>query len=219
MSGLAIETDASQPELHASTEAENTPKAEETTPERSVSLIRADEPGADLTPGTEGDDSAWVCGGNGNYREDPLWTPSWNEGETEKSPLFVSAPKAPPPPTYFDVQYQGEGKVTKVLESEFEAIVHDLKSSDFEEEFVVFELKDVPASEHAMILPGAIFYWTVGEERRLESLQVKRRSRIRFRRLPIWSKRDKSVVEREAKLLGDSLGLHQRPSASNSTDS
>lgn len=93
-----------------------------------------------------------------------------------------------------------EGVVVSVSEAEFVAKIRDRTNRDNPEEEVTLPKEDISPSEKDQIVPGAVFYWSIGykdapgEPRR-------RVSQIRFRRLPAWSQTEISMANKYAETL------------------
>ena len=68
-------------------------------------------------------------------------------------------------------------------EREFGASIFDLTDENRPMESAVFLLEDISPDDHALVVPGAVFYWFIGYEKSRLG-QVRRVSQIRFRRLP-----------------------------------
>lgn len=110
----------------------------------------------------------------------------------------VAVPTARPEPRYFlEILQQWECVVRSVREAEFVATLHDITDPTKVDEDASFSVRDVAASDRALLQPGAVFYWTVGYEENASG-QVQRISRIRFRRLPAWTRRERAEANRVA---------------------
>lgn len=81
-----------------------------------------------------------------------------------------------------------EGTVESVEDDDFVAVLRDLSSPEFPNEQVRLSKEDVATEDMKLLAPGAVFYWFVGRSTR-EHGQVERISSIRFRRLPMWTRR------------------------------
>jgi hypothetical protein len=99
---------------------------------------------------------------------------------------------------------QWEGTVTKVAHDEFSAVLRDLTQPTRPEEQASFPFEQVPDADGSLVVPGAVFYWSIGYEVTLTGTR-KTVSMLRFRRLPAWSRselrRIKIDAERFQKLL------------------
>jgi hypothetical protein len=95
-----------------------------------------------------------------------------------------------------------EGKVIRVGDEDFTAILMDKSSPDNPEEEVVIDRLEVPKDDQPLLRPGAIFYWSIGYED--EPGRPRRRvSQIRLRRLPGWTKRELARAKHKAAQLAD----------------
>ena len=68
-------------------------------------------------------------------------------------------------------------------------------------------LNEVEEEDHALIEPGAVFYWSIGYLDR-PSGRI-RASVVRFRRLPAWTRRQLEAARAEAAKLRDLLHGNQ----------
>ena len=91
-----------------------------------------------------------------------------------------------------------EGRVDQLLSDSFTATLADLTNRGAVE-LASFPLSEVSRHDLALVVPGAVFYWSVGY-RDAVSGQRTHESVLRFRRLPRWSPADR----REAAELADS---------------
>lgn len=121
--------------------------------------------------------------------------------------IRTAAPSAPAHETWAEdggqratretLAHHWECTVESVGRETFSATLRSLlKPGDTEKE-AELPLDDVNADDRELLAPGAIFYWIVGSERTPKGT-VTRFSRIKFRRLPGWTKRDLARVEEEA---------------------
>lgn len=113
----------------------------------------------------------------------------------------IRVPDAPPRTGNTILLQQWQGTVVEILTDEFVAITRDVKPG-FPEEQVTLLLEDVPLADRALVEPGAVFYWTISYEEDEYGTRT-RSSRLRFRRLPAWSRRDLERVKREAAELSE----------------
>lgn len=95
------------------------------------------------------------------------------------------------------VLQQWEGTVVEISEERIVARLTDISATDHPEEQASFELDEIPDADHDLVLPGAVFYWSIAY-RRERTGQKLLTSAIRFRRLPAWSRRDVERVRQEA---------------------
>lgn len=100
--------------------------------------------------------------------------------------------------------HKWEGIVTKIRRDSFYAKLTSLFSDDADEE-AEFSLEEIPADDRPLLQVGSVFYWNVGYHDSSTG-QRSRSSIIRFRRLPVWTKRDIEDARRRAAEIGDFLG-------------
>jgi hypothetical protein len=97
-----------------------------------------------------------------------------------------------------------EGTVLKVHASGFIARITDRTNPKNPDEQAEFETAEISAEDHALVHPGASFYWTIGSER-TPAGQIRNVAVINFRRLPRYTsfslKRAEAKVQRLGKLL------------------
>jgi hypothetical protein len=103
------------------------------------------------------------------------------------------ANSSPMPQVRFQLLQQWEGTVVEVGEDTFDAVLQDLTDPTTPEESVELYLEDVDEADRALLEPGAIFYWSIGYEEGSRGLA--RKSVVRFRRLPGWTKRRLNEVQ------------------------
>ncbi len=96
-----------------------------------------------------------------------------------------------------------EGVVLDVGETTFTARLADA-TADHAEEQVELSTEELSDFDLALLEPGAIFYWTIGY--RLLRGSRERVSRIRFRRLPAWNRRQLHEARERAGALRRDLG-------------
>jgi len=94
----------------------------------------------------------------------------------------------------FNLLQRWDGIVQSVDVESVRAIIYDRTNQDNPEEGVVLELAEIPPEDLHLAKPGAVFYWSIGY---VEGPGTPRQrvSRIRFRRLPEWTKRELSDAE------------------------
>lgn len=122
------------------------------------------------------------------------------EWELEKPTSLIVLPrfKSTPYPRFYPLQ-KWEGYVLSVAEDTFWARLIDLNTHGVEEE-AEFLLEDVPAADRELIDVGAVFYWAIGYEDKVDGQRM-RCSTIRFRRLPVWSRDELETAKRKAEEL------------------
>jgi hypothetical protein len=95
--------------------------------------------------------------------------------------------------------------VLEVSEDSFSArLVDDLGEHPNEE--VELSKEELSEFDLDLLERGAIFYWTIGYRQRLPNGARERVSRIRFRRLPAWSKAELAAARERAETLSRELG-------------
>ena len=94
------------------------------------------------------------------------------------------------------LQQEWEGRVLAVYSDIFTSIVTDKTNPSNDDEEIAFNIRDVSGEDKELIIPGAVFYWSIGYDYSLDS--PKRISQIRFRRLPGVSSREIKEAEKKA---------------------
>lgn len=99
------------------------------------------------------------------------------------------------------ITHQWEGTVQSVSGDSFAAVLRSLSEQPGTSEKVAdIPVEDVSADDRELLSEGAVFYWTVGQSVSLRGT-MERFSSIRFRRLPLWSRKDlKQVADDGAEL-------------------
>jgi hypothetical protein len=118
---------------------------------------------------------------------------SYHNGDVRRLPLVppVRVPSPSRPQARFEALQKWEGRVLDVTDSTFTAIVVDGMVSGVEEE-VEFDLDEVTPGDLDLVVPGAVFYWSIGY-RAEPSGERSRSSVLVFRRLPVWSEKRTST--------------------------
>lgn len=107
---------------------------------------------------------------------------------------FTSGPQA-----RFRLLQSWEGRVVEVFDEGFVAHLVDLTTPGIEEE-VEIEFEEISPDDESLVVPGAVFYWSIGYLRSPSGSRT-RASEIRFRRLPRWTRQDlDGIAERVAEL-------------------
>ena len=97
-------------------------------------------------------------------------------------------------PTLVAMQ-EWEGIVIEITDNDFVARLIDVTDRDRPgDREATFPLTEVSASDISMLVPGAIFRWTIGMQR-LPGGTKQRISQVVFRRLPAWTKTDISQAD------------------------
>ena len=125
-----------------------------------------------------------------------------------QSPLPVGLPVPLPQRTHTQPQFHAlqkwQGSVSKVTDSTFDARLLDLKDPSVEE-VAEFDLEEVSVGDRPLVVPGAVFYWSVGY-RTEPSGSRSRTSVLVFRRLPAWSEKDLRRADDRVRELRNSFG-------------
>lgn len=116
----------------------------------------------------------------------------------------VSIPKRTQAQPRFDALQKWEGRVSRIDDSTFTAVLLDNLDPSVEEE-AEFDLEEVSRGDLNLVAPGAVFYWSVGY-RTEPSGERSRSSVLVFRRLPAWSEKGLHRAADRAKELRDSFG-------------
>ncbi|MCP5274914.1 MAG: hypothetical protein H6936_08715 [Burkholderiales bacterium] len=102
----------------------------------------------------------------------------------------------------FTMLQQWEGRVISVSKDSFVAIISNRTDSQKPQEEIEIELNEIPHDDTNLIRPGAFFYWSIGYEDG-PGIPRQRVSRIRFRRLPKWTKREINQARNQAKVFSN----------------
>ena len=114
--------------------------------------------------------------------------------EPEPQPTRPSVPTS-----VFSLLQQWEGVVSATQKDhEFVAVLQDLTAPSRPEEQATFSVDQVSPADRASIVPGGVFYWSIGYEDTPGGTR-KTTSIIRFRRLPAWSRRDMDRIDRRVR--------------------
>ena|SRR2546430_6947733 len=118
-------------------------------------------------------------------------------------PDFRTIPEPAKSADRFRVLQKFEAVVVEVLEDSFIARFEDSSRGGIEEEAeIAFE--EVSESDFPLLRPGAVFYWSIGYERKSFG-QITRVSLIRFRRLPPLTEEELEGAQIRASLLNASM--------------
>lgn len=125
----------------------------------------------------------------------------------EEALVLTPKPRRLPVIRQFEIEQEYEGIVVAINHHDgtFTARLAAIKGDDADEEGE-FSLDELNGDEN-LVVPGAIFTWTIGLQLRGPTLQRIRVSDIRFRRLPPFTKEVIAKAEREAEEL--SAFLHR----------
>lgn len=110
------------------------------------------------------------------------------------------------PQVEFRLLQQWEGTVVCLPGATFSAALRDLTDPKRPRELATFDIAEVSQDDRELLAPGAVFYWALGYETS-ETGQRSRVSRMRFRRLPLWTRRDIASIERGARELDAQFGV------------
>lgn len=124
-------------------------------------------------------------------------------------------PRLPEAGVAFDILQMFEGTVREIdaPNQEFAAELRDLtRRRKVEEEEAVLPLEDVPPGDRPLVVPGAVFRWTIGYEDRPGG-QRDRVSRIRFLRCGGWRSAEvKEIFEAAESKLREAVGADRENS-------
>ena len=126
-----------------------------------------------------------------------------NAAIREERPVLIYPAKAERS-SYFISLQKWEGSVIEVKTDSFVAKLVDMKNDALDEKADIL-ISEVSEDDLPLVVPGAIFYWTIGYYV-AKSRQRKRESVIRFRRLPEWTTDEIVAAEREAEKSINLLG-------------
>lgn len=137
------------------------------------------------------------------------------ENASAKRPIANVVPRLLPPlKGRYKLIQLWEGRVVEVREEEFDAIIRDKVNTDFADEFVTLERSEVHSDDEPLLAPGAVFYWSIGYLD-YPGRGRARESKIRFRRLKGFSKKDIAA----AKEAGRKFAEFFRSNSGHSADS
>jgi hypothetical protein len=127
---------------------------------------------------------------------------------SEGALVLTPKPRKPPVIRQFEIEQEYEGIVVAINHGDrtFTARLTAIRGDDADEEGE-FSLDELNGDEN-LVVPGAIFTWTIGLQSRGPTLQRIRVSDIRFRRLPPFTEEVIAKAEREADELSDFLYQH-----------
>ncbi len=102
--------------------------------------------------------------------------------------VLPPSPYLPPTREYSRVVQKWEGHVIEIHEDTFTARLIPISGEGSEQEAEIF-IEEVSAEDLSLLKPGAVFYWSIGYHSRPCGSRMNV-SVIRFRRLPIWTRRE-----------------------------
>jgi len=120
------------------------------------------------------------------------------------APPVIVLPGPFKPRHRFKVLQQFEGTLLEISGDECRARIRDLTKPGFVEE-ITFSIEEISESDHNIAVPGAVFYWDIGYQDRIDGQRL-RVSSVRFRRIPMWKEKDLISSQREAESLSETLG-------------
>jgi len=122
-----------------------------------------------------------------------------SESDIPKIPIL---PKRYRP--YYLPDISWEGMVMKVLDDSFIARLIDINNPSQQEEAEILNTSVSDEEDLKLIKPGSIFFWSIG--RHVKGRRSEQFSLIQFRRLPVWTKKEKELATEKAAKLKDELG-------------
>lgn len=112
-----------------------------------------------------------------------------------------------PPPRAVQARFvtdqEWEGVVLARTGQTFVARLRDLRNQAEDEEVEIY-LDEIAEDDIHLVVAGAVFYWSIGHRTRPGGRE--RVSRIRFRRLPVWTAQELDTAAAEAAELSQRLG-------------
>ncbi len=125
------------------------------------------------------------------------------KASTNLIPIFkqvervIAVPSLNQPSGRFQKLQQYEGDVLSVGESDFTARLTDLTDRDRQRLEATFSTEEVSESDKPLLREGAVFYWIIGYKDEPNGQRTTSQL-LRFRRLPVWSKRDLERLQARA---------------------
>ncbi|MCL2725125.1 MAG: hypothetical protein FWD69_11875 [Polyangiaceae bacterium] len=126
--------------------------------------------------------------------------------EPRKSVVRIPVPSEQP--YRFELRQQWEGVVTHVDKDdndELTVVLRDLTHPEQPDSEAVVSMDEVSPDDLVLVQPGAVLYWSIGYETTTTG-ERKRVSRIRFRRLPAWTRRDINRINARVAELDELFG-------------
>jgi hypothetical protein len=106
----------------------------------------------------------------------------------------------------FRLLQRWRGTVAEIRDDGFDAELRDQTNPSSPREAASFGLEELSEGDEELIRIGSVFYWCVGYEVS-ETLQRRLVSEIIFRRLPGWTRREISEIQKEASELEEFFGI------------
>jgi hypothetical protein len=97
---------------------------------------------------------------------------------------------------FFKLLQSWQGTVIEVTSNEFIAEIRDKTNKTNPVEEVTLSIDEVSPTERDQIVPGAVFYWSIGYKDAPGEPRL-RVSQIRFRRLPPWTEAELATVRHQ----------------------
>lgn len=138
--------------------------------------------------------------GSGAYRSSP--ENSISTGPADESAEIPKITLASPYQTTLKGKFKllqlWEGRVVEVRDSEFDAIITNKTNPEFSDELVTLDIDEVTPDDFSLVKKGSIFYWSIGYLD-YPGRGRARESKIRFRRLKGWTKKEIDYAKRVGK--------------------
>lgn len=107
------------------------------------------------------------------------------EGSVSAEPaLWIGPRPASMPAARFELRQKFEGQVLAISGEGFTARLEDVLGN-IDDLDADFPWEDVPRGDWSLVVPGAVFYFSIGYA--VDGGTLERRAVIRFRRLPGWT--------------------------------
>ena len=119
------------------------------------------------------------------YKED---TTKDKNSSPDLIPIALDPPLSPLKGKYTLLQ-MWEGSVVEVGDSEFDAIIIDKTNRELANEFVTIDKFEITPDDLPLLENGSVFYWSIGYSDYPGRGRI-RESKIRFRRLKGWTKKE-----------------------------
>ena len=135
--------------------------------------------------------------------EDKALSTVSNKSLSDKVPKTLLSSRFMAPLTgKFSLLQLWEGRIVQCRDSEFDAIITDKTNLDFPDEFVTIDVSEITPDDFPLVKEGAVFYWSVGYLDYPGRGRIKG-SKIRFRRLKGWTKKEIEYAKGTAKKFAD----------------
>jgi hypothetical protein len=109
----------------------------------------------------------------------------------------------------FEILQQWEGIVTELSHETFWADLIDLTNAKTAHETIEIPYVEIPLSDRELLLPGCVFYWSIGYETSPGG-QIRRVSEIRTKRNPVWTEATLQKTRTAAKELYERLSQNDK---------